>query len=167
MNPKLSVLTTALFWLATSESVLVMADPTCQLEIAVRDTSGDLLPCRIHLIDQHGNAQKVDGQPFWHDHFVCSGHVVASLAPGKYELCNRARTRVPAQERDTLEIIADEDQKLHVKLERIANLRAAGWYSGDLHVHRPIDDIEQLMRAEDLDFAPVITWWNNRNIWKG
>ena len=22
------------------------------------------------------------------------------------------------------------------------------------------------MRAEDLDFAPVITWWNNRNMWK-
>ena len=22
------------------------------------------------------------------------------------------------------------------------------------------------MRAEDLDFAPVITWWNNHNIWK-
>ena len=53
-----------------------------------------------------------------------------------------------------------------MKLERIANLREAGWYSGDLHVHRPVDEIEQLMRAEDLDFAPVITWWNSRNLWK-
>jgi hypothetical protein len=33
-------------------------------------------------------------------------------------------------------------------------------------VHRPLDEIEQLMRAEDLDFAPVITWWNNQNLWK-
>ena len=56
---------------------------------------------------------------------------------------------------------------MDVTLERIADLRAAGWYCGDLHVHRPVAEIEQLMQAEDLDFAPVITWWNNRNTWKG
>jgi hypothetical protein len=33
-------------------------------------------------------------------------------------------------------------------------------------VHRPVEDVELLMRAEDLDFAPVITWWNNNNLWK-
>ncbi|MGE3316526.1 MAG: hypothetical protein AB7O26_15530, partial [Planctomycetaceae bacterium] len=26
-------------------------------------------------------------------------------------------------------------------------------------------DIPLLMQAEDLDFAPVITWWNQRNLW--
>jgi hypothetical protein len=33
-------------------------------------------------------------------------------------------------------------------------------------VHRPVDQIELLMRAEDLHVAPVITWWNKRNLWK-
>ena len=141
------------------------ADPSTRLEIAVGDAGGQSLPCRIHLIDQQGNAQKVDGQPFWHDHFVCSGRVTASLAPGKYDY---AIERGPEYLRKTgqVEITAGEDRKLNVTLERIANLRAAGWYSGDLHVHRPVDEIEQLMQAEDLDFAPVITWWNNRNLWK-
>jgi hypothetical protein len=32
-------------------------------------------------------------------------------------------------------------------------------------VHRPPEEIELLMQAEDLDFAPVITWWNNKNMW--
>ena len=137
-----------------------------QLEISIADTGGNPLPCRVHLIDQHGNAQKVEGQPFWHDHFVTSGRVTASLSPGKYRY---AIERGPEYRRKAgqLEIAAGESRKLDVKLERIADLRAAGWYCGDLHVHRPVAEIEQLMRAEDLDFAPVITWWNNRNLWKG
>ena len=48
-------------------------------------------------------------------------------------------------------------------VDRIAEL--PGWYSGDVHVHRPMDDIPLLMQAEDLDIAPVITWWNQQNLW--
>jgi hypothetical protein len=34
-----------------------------------------------------------------------------------------------------------------------------GWYSGDLHVHRSLPDMESLMRAEDLNVASVQTVW--------
>ena len=137
-----------------------------QLEISIVDTGGNALPCRVHLIDKNGNAQKVEGQPFWHDHFVTSGRVTARLSPGTYKY---AIERGPEYWRKSgqLELAAGEIRKLDVTLERIADLRAAGWYCGDLHVHRPLAEIEQLMRAEDLDFAPVITWWNNRNNWAG
>jgi hypothetical protein len=143
----------------------VVAAPGGRLEIAVDGEDGQPLPCRIHLIDGQGNAQKVGEQPFWHDHFVCSGRCTASLAPGKYEF---AVERGPEYQRRAGQVVvaAGEFQALRVKLKRISNLRVAGWYSGDLHVHRPIEEIEQLMSAEDLDFAPVITWWNNRNTWK-
>jgi hypothetical protein len=149
-------------WLASS---FVTANQLSRLEIAVDDVDGNPLPCRIHLMDQQGNAQKADSQPFWHDHFVCSGRVSASVAPGKY---GYAIERGPEYLRKTgqVEISAGNDRKLNVTLKRIANLRSAGWYCGDLHVHRPIEEIEQLMQAEDLDFAPVITWWNNRNLWQ-
>jgi hypothetical protein len=97
---------------------------------------------------------------------VCSGRCTASLAPGKYDF---AIERGPEYQRRSgqVEVAPGAFQALRVKLKRIANLRAAGWYSGDLHVHRPLEEIEQLLRAEDLDFAPVITWWNNRNTWEG
>jgi hypothetical protein len=87
------------------------------------------------------------------------------LAPGKYDY---AIERGPEYQRQTgqITITAGEDAKLNVTLDRIANLRADGWYSGDLHVHRPVEEIELLMQAEDLDFAPVITWWNNKNMWE-
>src|SRR3989442_10970671 len=50
-------------------------------------------------------------------------------------------------------------------LPRLAYLAAEGWWSGELHVHRSVKDIELLMQAEDLHAAPVITWWNNQNLW--
>jgi hypothetical protein len=140
------------------------ASAQSQLEISIADTGGNPLPCRVHLLDQHGNAQKVEGQPFWQDHFVTTGRITASLSPGSYKY---AIERGPEYRREAgqIEIAAGESHQLDVKLERIADLRAAGWYCGDLHVHRPVADIEQLMQAEDLDFAPVITWWNNQNSW--
>ncbi|MCI0331882.1 MAG: CehA/McbA family metallohydrolase [Planctomycetes bacterium] len=157
----LMVLFCATYW----TSPLAAETPTTRLTIAVTDVGGQPLPCRVHLIDQHGDAQNVSGQPFWHDHFVCPGTCIASLALGKYDY---AIERGPEYLRRTgqIEITDGDDRTLDVKLERIANLRAAGWYSGDLHVHRPVAEIEQLMRAENLDVAPVITWWNSRNMWK-
>ncbi|MHC4177444.1 MAG: CehA/McbA family metallohydrolase, partial [Planctomycetota bacterium] len=65
----------------------------------------------------------------------------------------------------TFELAASQDKSISVRLKRIADLATRGWYSGDLHVHRPVEDMKLLMRAEDLHVAPVITWWNNRNDW--
>jgi hypothetical protein len=58
----------------------------------------------------------------------------------------------------------DEDSQV-VMMERFADLKQEGWWSGELHVHRSLEDIELLMRAEDLHVAPVITWWNKNNPW--
>jgi len=41
-------------------------------------------------------------------------------------------------------------------------MRKLGWWSGDLHVHRPPGDAERAVRAEDLNFCPVITDWPRR-----
>jgi hypothetical protein len=53
-----------------------------------------------------------------------------------------------------------------ITLSRRRDLASEGWYSGDLHVHRPIEQIEPLMKAADLHVAPIITWWNRTNPWK-
>jgi hypothetical protein len=67
--------------------------------------------------------------------------------------------------RGTLHVEQSTNAMFVVELERLANMTAEGWWSGDLHVHRPLKEIELLMRAEDLHVAPVITWWNNQNLW--
>jgi hypothetical protein len=165
MNRKTLVLMLCFHSWPWCNDTVANAAPASRLEIAVDGEDGKPLPCRIHLADQKGNAQKAAGLPFWHDHFVCAGRCTVSLAAGKYRFDIE---RGPEYQRRAgqIEVSSGEFQALRVKLKRIANLRAGGWYSADLHVHRPLEEIEQLMRAEDLDFAPVITWWNNRNTWK-
>jgi len=135
-----------------------------EVQIHVVDVNGGPLPCRIHLADEQGEPQEAPGLPFWRDHFVCDGVAKLELPPGQYSY---AVHRGPEYESDhgTLEIHGNQTTALDSQLERINNLRNRGWYAADLHVHRDYTDIELLVRAADLDFAPVITWWNANNPW--
>ena len=135
------------------------------VEITVRDKkSGQPMPCRIHLKDSAGKPQQPGDLPFWFDHFVSPGTAKLQLNPGKYTV---EIERGPEYRRiaGTIEVKAQRRLRLEYQLERIADLAAEGWWSGELHVHRPVEAIELLMRAEDLHVAPVITWWNKQNLW--
>lgn len=143
--------------LAVSCCARINAAETIQFNVS--DDSGKPVACRVHLTNDKGEPQKAVGQPFWHDHFVCSGRVAIELAAGSYAWqiergpeWNRASGKLVVKDGETASV--------DVKLERIARLRDEGWYSGDMHVHRHASEIERLMMAEDLDFAPVIGWWN-------
>ncbi len=123
-----------------------------------------LLPCRVYLLDDANKPIRPEKFPFWKDHFVCEGGVELKLPAGKYTV---QLERGPEYERlqRTFDLEPGETGQYVTAIRRIANLREQGWISGDLHVHRPVEDIHRLMQAEDLDVAPVITWWNNRNLW--
>ena len=135
-----------------------------KLQIAVADQRGQALPCRIHLADGAGKAVTAKNLPFWNDHFVCPGSVALELPAGTYRL---EVERGPEYEQHAarFSLAGGEEKKIAVALKRIADLAAVGWFSGDLHVHRPVEQMELLMQAEDLYVAPTITWWNNRNLW--
>jgi hypothetical protein len=137
------------------------------LEISVLDKqSGETIPCRIHLRDANGTPQKTKALPFWHDHFVCAGKVTLELPPGNYTY---EIERGPEYSRGvgTTTVVQKNRTTVTVELTRLADLPSEGWWPGDLHVHRPTDDIKLLMQAEDLHVAPVITWWNDKNLWSG
>ena len=143
-------------------SVAQNSRPTAQ--ITVVDEMSRLLPCRIHVIDSAGRPWRAEDQPFWRDHFVCPGSATLELPPGRYSY---EVERGPEYEQRTGSFVVKKGEitKVPVVLERLVNLSADGWWSGDLHVHRSLEDIELLMQAEDLHVAPVITWWNDRNLW--
>src|SRR5262245_47882603 len=55
------------------------------VEITVVDkATGKPIPCRIHLKDAAGKAQRTAKLPFWNDHFVCRGTATLELPAGKY-----------------------------------------------------------------------------------
>jgi hypothetical protein len=136
-----------------------------RVEITVLDSStGKPVPCRVHLKDAKGKGLKADGFPFWNDHFVCRGEVALDLSPGNYtvEIEHGPEFSLYA---DSFVLAAGRTKKLRVELKRLVDMPAKGWWPGELHVHRRLEDVELLMRAEELHIAPVITWWNNRNLW--
>jgi hypothetical protein len=124
------------------------------------------VPCRVHLVDSAGKPQRAEGLPFWRDHFVCPGEVELKLSPGTYHY---EIERGPEYARASGSLVVKDGEKTEVRvnLQRISNLAEKGWYGGDLHIHRSLEDIRLLMRAEDLHIGPVITWWNQRNLWRG
>ncbi|MCR9202085.1 MAG: hypothetical protein NXI04_25870, partial [Planctomycetaceae bacterium] len=138
-------------------SICVSSASASLVTFQIRDVAGDPLPCRIHLQNEDKTAVTADGAPFWHDHFVSDGQTRLDLPEGRYtwtiergpEYCRAEGIMLVDQRESTVEIV----------LQRLTALREAGWYSGDLHVHRPVADLEALLAAEDLDFAPVIEWW--------
>jgi hypothetical protein len=159
--------------LRTSLSAVLFASLTAPLAAAepgtldiriVEKGNAKPLPCRIHLADAAGKSQKAGDLPFFRDHFVCPGSVRLELPAGKYR-CEIERGPEYTRFDGELTINAGQTNQLAAELARLADLATEGWWSADLHVHRPAADIELLMRAEDLHIAPVITWWNNRNTW--
>ncbi len=54
---------------------------------------------------------------------------------------------------------AGETRQAQLRLLRVFDLAAMGWYSGDLHVHTPLDKLPIFQQAEDLNVAFPITAW--------
>jgi len=158
-----------MLWRNFLHGVLICAGLVAARGAEVRFTvvdfdNGKPLPCRIHIKDAGGKAVRPGGLPFWYDHFVCAGVAELDLAPGNYpyEIERGPEYFVTT---GTLAVAESGAQTVTNRLRRMINLAREGWWSGELHVHRPVADMELLMQAEDLHVAPVITWWNNRDLW--
>lgn len=152
---------TCLFVLAT---VPTRAFAESHLTIRVRDSTGDPLPCRVHLEDADGTPQQADGLPFWRDHFVCPGEASVTVSPGSFRYVIE---RGPEYRRLSGEVtISDKDHELDVSLVRLIDMSSRQWWSGELHIHRAIEELPLHMQAEDLHIGPTITWWNGRDLWK-
>ena len=129
------------------------------------DATGQPVPARIHLLDQDSKPQRPAGFPYWADHFVCGGTATLNLADGNYTYTVERGPEFNAAS-GKFEVRAGQTENLSARLRRIVNLAGEGWYGGETHVHRGLQDVELLMRAEDLHVGQVITWWNKTNPWK-
>jgi hypothetical protein len=132
--------------------------------VAVDKETQQPLPVRMHLRDARGNAVHPPRTLYWKDHFVFDGSVELELRPGIYTF-EIERGPEYHMHRGNFQIQRGAEDSHTVVMQRFVNMKQEGWWSGELHVHRPLEDIELLMRAEDLHVAPVITWWNNQNLW--
>lgn len=123
-------------------------------------------PCRIHLTDSEDQPVRAPGLPFWRNHFDTPGDFTLDLKPGSYRF-EIFRGPEYLMLEGGFEVKAGHEMlMLRHSLKRIAHMSEEGWWSGELHIHRPVNEVPLLMRAEDLHVGPVITWWNQNNPWK-
>ena len=147
--------------------MLAMAAPSAEsgarLEVVVRDAaSSAAVPARIYLTDKAGTLHAPPGaivhKKNAENHFITGGRFEIGLPAGRYVLTVerglefRPRT-VP------LRLDAGKPHKVEVTVERWISMNQRGWYSADLHNHRKLDEMPQLLLAEDLNLAPTLTDW--------
>ncbi|MCA8996655.1 MAG: hypothetical protein KDA80_06715 [Planctomycetaceae bacterium] len=145
-----------------------------RLEIRDAETS-ELIPARVYLTGNDGTpyyfeSSSPDGSAVRYEkqnwinkdsveyHTTVSAHpCVAKVPPGAYVLTvERGKTFRP--QKVTLEI-GNSAKELVVQLQRWANPAERGWYSGDTHIHRTIDELKNVVLAEDLNVVFPLTSW--------
>lgn len=138
------------------------AEPVAlRVELTVEGEDGRPLPSRVHLRDAAGTVHAPKDQPAYDDHFVFPGRTSLALAPGFYHY---EVERGPEYARATggFEVRPEGAKPVTIRLPRRIDLDREGYYAGDLHSHRKREHMALLAEAEDLDIAPVITWWNGQ-----
>ncbi len=91
-------------------------------------------------------------------HTTISAHrCFAEIPAGHYTLTiERGKSYFPATRQVE---ISDQDLELNISLQQWSNPAAAGWYSGDTHLHRTVDELRNVLLAEDLNVALPLTSW--------
>lgn len=93
-------------------------------------------------------------------HVTLSAHpFVVKVPPGKYTITVERGKEYRRCEQE-YEFKDDElQQEIHPTLERWTNMAKLGWYSGDVHSHRPLAETPNLILAEDLNVAMPLSHW--------
>jgi len=150
-------------------AVLACGQPTGEWKLSVslrggEGTKASPLPCRVHLTGPDGKPVRPPALPFFHDHFVCDGVVSLALPAGAYSYTIEGGPEV-TRAKGAFEVAPGRATTTEAVLERIRDLGAEGWYSGDLHIHRDPGETALHVRAEALSIAPLLTVWNQNNRW--
>jgi hypothetical protein len=91
-------------------------------------------------------------------HTTLSAHpFVADLPPGRYTITvERGKEYVALVRAVTIE---REAVKVRLPQQRWIDLGELGWYSGDTHVHRGLEELPNVMLAEDVNVAFPLVYW--------
>ena len=147
-----------------------------ELRMTIRDqATGQLVPARVYLqgsdqawhfvrsADASGTAVRYEKQN-WNNkrsvefHTTVSAHPCqADLPSGQYTLTvERGKEYFPVTR--TVDV-GEAPVQVDVPLKRWTDMAAQGWYSGETHLHRTIDELRNVALAEDLNVTFPLSYW--------
>ena len=137
------------------------------LAVRILDENGAAAAARVYLTGSDGKAYFAPGSIVYDKvrgdaserHFVPPGGAFRMELPvGTYTL-EVERGKEYAAARESVEVPAAGEVSRIIRLRRWIRMAGLGWYSADMHPHRPLADLATLMEAEDLNAALPITRW--------
>ena len=150
-----------------------------ELQIQVLDESGKPVWARLEIRGPDGNTYqppfalrdrtaraRPGGRQWYLGSFVTREPSSVEAPAGDYTVVVE---RGPEYERfeETITLTDEQPVELTVNLRKWIDMNGLGWYSGDFHIHRTVEDAEALALAEDLNLSVVFTMWNKRDLWEG
>lgn len=127
-------------------------------EHAVRDRTASDRPGVLGMDLDPADSSAIE--PGYTAHFLADG---AAEVPVPRGTCLVVVERGPEHQRvERVLDVGTGGARVACVPERWADLAAEGWWSGDLHVHRPLADAAAVLRAEDLHVGAFVTRWNEQ-----
>ncbi len=129
------------------------------------------IAARLYILDQqetahHAQSAVADGRAVPYEvirgasreiHTSLSPHPFrASLPAGRYRL---VAERGKEYFTHTMEVDLTADRNVEIRLRRWIDMAERGWFSGETHVHRRLEELPLLVAAEDLNVALPLTYW--------
>lgn len=152
------LIATLLLLLATSAA----AQDSVTVEVRITDALGTLIPARVHVVDSQGHRFPPDVDESFLSHralggyFYTTGSFSMRIPRGATQIsAGRGFEWAPKQ----YSVAFLHDQVFTIALSHPCDMRAAGWFGGDTHVHTqhfPIDytidpsDMHWVAQCEDL-----------------
>jgi hypothetical protein len=133
--------------------------------LEVRGTDGKMYQPPSAILDKTAR-NRPGGQPYYLGSFVVNGECDLEVPAGRYTVIAEHGLEYERIER-AVNVTEQSPAKLALSLKPWIRMRDRGWWSGDMHVHRPLEDAPSLALAEDLNISVAITMWNKRNLWEG
>lgn len=56
-------------------------------------------------------------------------------------------------------VVGEKRESIELKTQRFVDMPSLGWYSGDTHVHRSMEELPTAILAEDLNVALPLNYW--------
>jgi hypothetical protein len=123
---------------------------------AVDAKTKEPIPVRMELRDARGRAVRIhpDGAVVDGDSICFDGTTTLELRRGAYTFLVAAGPEFTTRTGE-FAIERRAEDATEVSLDRRVDMRAEGWWAGDLDVQIPLADAPLVMRAASVDFAPM------------